>query len=142
MTPSIAVLFIKRSLDILVGFFGVLFFLISFPVIALLIIVDSKGGIFYCQQRVGINKRKRTVTITKQDGKTLSFTPSQDRRHKDVAGSSFTIYKYRTMQPFSENGQPKLWGKKSDMRVTRIGKWLRIFHLDELPQFINILMGD
>lgn len=63
----------------------------------------------------------------------------QTRIGKD--GRIFTIYKFRTMIPEAES-QGTQFTKKGDPRVTRIGKILRILHLDELPQSINILKGE
>lgn len=55
-------------------------------------------------------------------------------------GRVFSCYKFRTMHPneLSDTVQ----AKNDDARITSIGKWLRLFHLDELPQIINILLGD
>jgi len=55
-------------------------------------------------------------------------------------GKPFYIYKFRTMYVDSENEGPKL-SSKNDSRVTKIGKWLRRYRLDELPQFYNVLTG-
>ena len=52
----------------------------------------------------------------------------------------FTIYKFRSMRLHSEN-RPQ-WAQVNDSRVTRLGRWLRLTHLDELPQLYNVLMGD
>ena len=56
-------------------------------------------------------------------------------------GKLFRIYKFRSMVPNAENGKA-LWAKANDSRVTRVGKLLRKTHLDEFPQFWNILKGD
>jgi lipopolysaccharide/colanic/teichoic acid biosynthesis glycosyltransferase len=55
------------------------------------------------------------------------------------AQSIFRIYKFRSMVPGSSVGE---WTKKNDARITRFGKFLRLTHLDELPQVINILRGE
>ena len=54
---------------------------------------------------------------------------------------TFKIYKFRTMKQNSEPESP-VWGKEDDPRASRIGKFLRIYHLDELPQLINVLKGE
>ncbi|HOL90305.1 MAG TPA: exopolysaccharide biosynthesis polyprenyl glycosylphosphotransferase [Candidatus Pacearchaeota archaeon] len=53
----------------------------------------------------------------------------------------FTLYKFRTMKT-SKDEKEKLWREKDEKEITRVGKFLRRFHLDELPQFLNILKGD
>jgi len=55
-------------------------------------------------------------------------------------GKDFPLIKFRTMLPASE--ELSQWAKDNDDRVTRVGKWLRKFRLDELPQFVNMLRGD
>jgi lipopolysaccharide/colanic/teichoic acid biosynthesis glycosyltransferase len=52
----------------------------------------------------------------------------------------FTIYKFRTMRAHSER-LPQ-WAQVNDSRVTRLGRWLRLTHLDELPQLVNVLLGN
>ena len=56
-------------------------------------------------------------------------------------GKNFTLYKFRSMTVGAENNLPQ-WAKKNDTRVTKIGKWLRIMRIDELPQLWNVLKGD
>ncbi len=80
-------------------------------VIALAIAADSPGGIFFVQERVGLNNRP------------------------------FRLVKFRTMRPV-QAGDASLWVRDNGHRITRVGRWLRMFRLDELPQFINILRGD
>jgi Undecaprenyl-phosphate glucose phosphotransferase len=58
-----------------------------------------------------------------------------------VDGSRFSIYKFRTMRIDAESQGPK-WATKGDQRATPIGKFLRRYSLDELPQLINVLLGD
>lgn len=72
----------------------------------------SKGPILYTQERVG---RK---------------------------GNIFIIYKFRTMRQDAETDTGAIWAKKKDSRLTRGGKFLKDSHLDEVPQFLNVLKGD
>lgn len=102
---------IKRTFDILFSVIilaGICSWL--FPIIALLIKLDSKGSIFFKQKRHGY--------------------------HEDV----FTCLKFRTM--VENEHSTKKTTAENDYRITKIGKLLRISSLDELPQFINVLVGN
>lgn len=102
----------KRVMDIAVSIFVIV---VGFPIcciVASLIVIDSRGPVFYRQQRVG----------------------------KD--GRVFRIFKFRSMQSDAESESGPMWAGKDDPRVTRIGRLLRKTHLDEIPQFINVLDGD
>ena len=57
-------------------------------------------------------------------------------------GKPFMLYKFRTMTTNAENGKPKLYNTGGDDRLTRVGKFLREHHLDELPQLWNVLRGE
>jgi N-acetylglucosaminyldiphosphoundecaprenol N-acetyl-beta-D-mannosaminyltransferase len=117
--PSVRSKF-KRSLDLLGATIGSTIFLILLPVIALAIVIDSSGPIFFTQYRVGLR------------------------------GKQFRIWKFRTMVPNAEytkwkvakRQKYKFFDTRNDPRVTRIGKFLRRVHLDELPQFLNVLRGE
>lgn len=104
-------MFAKRTLDILVSLIILIGGLPLWLLIALLIKIDSRGPIFYTQDRVGKN------------------------------GKIFRLYKFRSMVADAERTGPR-WAQENDPRVTRVGKWLRRTHLDEIPQFWNILKGD
>jgi len=82
------------------------------PFIALAIYLDSPGPIFYTQERVG------------------------------TMGKIFRVYKFRSMVPDAEKEREAVWAKKGDPRVTRVGRLLRATHVDEFPQFLNILKGE
>ncbi len=104
----------KRILSIVASSMLLLMF---FPVMLLLmalIKLDSKGPIFYRQERVG------------QDGKT------------------FTLWKFRSMVRDAESETGPVWSKgtKEDPRITRVGKLMRKLRLDELPQLFNVFKGD
>jgi exopolysaccharide biosynthesis polyprenyl glycosylphosphotransferase len=102
----------KRVIDILGGLVGSVVYLISYPFIAGLILLDTGRPVLYRQTRLGQN------------------------------GHEYEIIKFRTMGQDSEkNGTPQVT-VENDMRITRIGKLLRKSHLDEIPQFINVLRGD
>lgn len=57
-------------------------------------------------------------------------------------GRPFMLYKFRTMTTDAESGKPKLYNTGGDDRLTRVGKFLREHHLDELPQLWNVLRGE
>ncbi|MCX7879201.1 MAG: sugar transferase [Ignavibacteria bacterium] len=103
--------FLKRMLDIIVSLFVLIVGLPLWIITAILIKLDSKGPIFYKQERVG------------KDGKI------------------FTCYKFRSMYVDAEKTGPKTT-VINDPRVTRIGQILRRTHIDEVPQFWNVLKGE
>jgi len=132
-------------MDLFIGWVGTLFFVLSFPIVALLIRLESRGAVLYTQQRVGINRRAGPYQIPKLKGSSHAAAREAhilNHRQIDYGGEIFTILKYRTMRIDAEASGPQLAKKGLDPRVTRIGKWLRALHIDELPQFVNILRGD
>ncbi len=102
----------KRAMDIVLSLIGLILILPFFPLIALLIKVTSKGEIFYVQERFGMD------------------------------GKIFKLYKFRTMIKDAEKETGPIWASDNDPRVTSIGKFLRKFSIDEIPQLINVLKGD
>jgi lipopolysaccharide/colanic/teichoic acid biosynthesis glycosyltransferase len=107
--------------------------LVAFPVLVILAIavkLTSRGPILYAQTRVGLDRRWRS---------TLAL---QERRLEDLGGQVFTIYKFRTMRVDAERGSGAVWAQENDPRVTRLGRYMRILRLDEIPQFWNVLLGD
>ena len=96
--------------------------------IAALIKLTSRGPVLYTQPRIGVERRHRTVRF-----------PAARRRF-DAGGRSFTIYKFRTMRV--GNGTAEVWAQPDDPRVTPLGRILRAYRLDELPQLINVLRGE
>jgi polysaccharide deacetylase family protein (PEP-CTERM system associated) len=130
MKPSTAVSALKRTLDIAIGLVGTAAYLIVYPILALLIKLESPGPVIYRQTRVGLDKRSRLGNL------------ADTRRDTDVGGRPFTIAKFRTMRNDAEKDGPQLCGKGGDARVTRVGRILRSSHLDELPQFWNVLKGE
>jgi exopolysaccharide biosynthesis polyprenyl glycosylphosphotransferase len=113
---------VKRFLDIIISATAVVFLLPLFLITALLIKLTSKGPVFFVQNRVGLNKR------------------------------AFKMYKFRTMIPNAEERQAELENQneangpvfkiRNDPRITKVGKFLRITSIDELPQLFNILKGE
>jgi lipopolysaccharide/colanic/teichoic acid biosynthesis glycosyltransferase len=108
-------------------------FILLFPLlflIAILVWLTSPGPILYIQVRVGLDRR-------------VPIDASQNhRRQRDIGGRPFTIYKFRTMRVDAEHGSGAIWAQQRDPRVTSIGRLLRQYRLDELPQLINVLKGE
>lgn len=102
----------KRLLDILGALVGLMVFLLLLPFVSIAILLDDGWPIFYGQTRLG------------------------------RGGQAYRIIKYRTMRRDAEaDGQPQ-WAKEDDQRATRVGRFLRKTHLDEWPQFLNVLRGE
>jgi lipopolysaccharide/colanic/teichoic acid biosynthesis glycosyltransferase len=97
--------------------------------IVILVRVSSPGPVFYRQKRVGIDRRNHRELN------------GNWRRKVDYGGKLFTIYKFRTMYVSSEQTN-QIWASPDDPRVTPLGRVLRKYRLDELPQLINVLRGD
>jgi lipopolysaccharide/colanic/teichoic acid biosynthesis glycosyltransferase len=107
--------------------------IVSFPfmlLIAALIKLSSRGPVLFSQTRVGLNRRDPLADA------------GNSRRKLDYGGRPFTIYKFRTMQWQPESGEAQVWARPDDPRVTKLGRILRKYRLDELPQFFNVLRGD
>ena len=111
-----------RLFDITVALVGVTLFIVTYPLIAIAIKLDSRGPVIYSQKRVGLN------------------------------GKIFTFYKYRSMshdghKPYETPKLDHVHFKTfvfttPTSRLTRVGRFLRATSLDELPNFWNVLKGD
>jgi lipopolysaccharide/colanic/teichoic acid biosynthesis glycosyltransferase len=120
----------KRCLDVAASVCALAVFGAILPLIALAIKLDSRGPVFYTQDRIGINRRR---------SRDPQFE-GRDKRKVLQPGRPFRIIKLRTMYTDAEINGPK-WAKKGDRRVTRVGRVLRKTRLDEVPQFVNVLRG-
>lgn len=125
--------FAKRCLDVLVA---ASLLLLTFPLLVLTAIavkLTSKGPIFFCQTRVGLNARRNGIEAR----------PGSEpcRRTKPNFGRPFRIYKFRTMSIAASDAGPSQ-AQAGDQRVTSIGKLLRKMRIDELPQLVNVLRGE
>lgn len=99
--------------------------------IALLVKATSEGPVLYTQKRIGLDRRR-----DQGEG------PEDPRRQVNYGGRPFTIYKFRTMTSSEADGDAQVWATPDDPRVTPVGRVLRKFRLDELPQLVNVLKGD
>jgi sugar transferase (PEP-CTERM system associated) len=103
---------IKRAFDVLCS---VLLLLVSAPIMvlaAMAVKLESRGPVFYRQERVGLNNQP------------------------------FMVTKFRSMRTDAEKDGKPIWATKNDDRVTKVGKFIRRTRIDELPQLFNVLRGD
>jgi lipopolysaccharide/colanic/teichoic acid biosynthesis glycosyltransferase len=114
---------IKRAFDIAVSFTALILLSPFLLIIGIAVWVEDGGGIFFAQTRVGQFGRLFKMY------KIRSMCPDADQRLKDLLGSN----------QLKEGITFKL---KDDPRMTRVGKWLRKYSFDELPQLYNVLIGD
>lgn len=127
----------RRALNVSVA---VLFLTLTFPIfllVAVAVKLSSSGPVFFIQERVGLNLRRRV-----EDRRVRARTGGNtDRRGPDSGGQMFRMYKFRTMYVDDGNQSHQVWARKDDPRVTPVGRVLRAFRLDELPQLWNVLLG-
>jgi len=102
----------KRLVDIVVSTIILTIFLPIWVLLGVIIKIDSKGKILYRQERVG--------------------------RDEQI----YEIYKFRSMSTGAESDTGPVWAAEDDPRITRVGNFLRKSRLDEVPQFINVLIGN
>lgn len=103
---------VKRLFDILFSGFVLSVFSPLWLLVALAIKLDSRGSVFYVQERVGRNSKL------------------------------FHVYKFRSMVRDAESISGPVWADKNDPRITRVGKIVRKLRIDEIPQLLNVLKGD
>ncbi len=127
---SQAALWATRGLNIVVALAALVALAPVLFIIGLLVKLTSRGPVFYTQERVGLDRR--SVRDASQNW----------RRGQDLGGEPFTIYKFRTMRVDAERECGAVWAAEDDPRVTPVGRLLRQYRLDELPQLLNVLRGD
>lgn len=103
---------LRESAETILAYVLLCLFLPIMLMVALAIKVSMRGSVFYTQTRVGKN------------------------------GNNFTIYKFRSMVENAEKDTGPVLASVNDSRITRLGKFLRASHLDELPQLFNVIKGD
>ena len=103
---------VKRATDICLSLLGLLFLWPVMLATALAVRLDSRGSIFFKQERIG------------RDGR------------------PFTVFKFRSMNTGAESATGPVWASENDPRITRTGRFIRKSRVDELPQLLNILAGD
>jgi lipopolysaccharide/colanic/teichoic acid biosynthesis glycosyltransferase len=118
----------RRALNVAVAIVGLVVAAPVMALVALLIKLTSPGPVFFVQTRVGLDRRRPLKG------------PGDDRRQLDLGGKPFRIYKFRTMRVQAKVVQ--VWASPDDPRITPLGRVLRKYRLDELPQLFNVLLGD
>lgn len=103
---------LKRFTDILLASLLLIITLPLWVILAVVIVLDSPGSIIFSQRRVGLN------------------------------GRIFTLFKFRSMTANAESATGAVLAAPRDPRVTRVGRYIRATRLDELPQLINVLLGE
>ncbi|MBI4219099.1 MAG: sugar transferase [Chloroflexi bacterium] len=104
--------FVRRALDLTVAAAGLLLLSVPVAIVGILIKVESPGPVFFRQERAG------------------------------RGGKPFRVWKFRTMVDGSIRNGLKHTVERNDARITRVGKFLRELSIDELPQLINVLVGE
>jgi exopolysaccharide biosynthesis polyprenyl glycosylphosphotransferase len=123
----------KRASDMALSFVAITFLSPLWLIVAALIKLDSKGPVFYKQERVGMDGRLflfykfRTMQVGADD------KTHREYQRQYIAG--------RPEANLGDDRQP-VYKLHSDRRITRVGRWLRRLSLDELPQILNVLQGD
>lgn len=103
----------KRLFDVVCVFFASIVFMPFFIAVYIAIKLEDGGPAIFMQERIG------------------------------RGGKPFMLYKFRSMKVDAEkDGKPQLWSGSEDDRLTKVGRFIRNHHLDELPQFWNIWKGD
>lgn len=103
---------LQRMMDVVLAALGLMVLALSLPLLALIIRLDSPGGIFYTQNRTGLN------------------------------GRNFRIVKFRTMIQNAEAMTGAVFSQENDPRITRVGRFMRKTRLDEVPQLLNVMRGE
>ena len=113
---------IKRTIDVVVSVLLLAALAPLFALVALLVWTTSYGPVFYRQERVGLNKRRFRIFKFRTMVLNAERLMAQLEKHNEVSGPVFKI--------------------RNDPRITPLGKFLRRTSIDELPQLLNVLMGD
>jgi len=122
---------VRRALNVVVAALGLVVTAPLLAIIALAIKLSSRGPVFYTQTRVGLDRRA------------VGEPPGNSRRRTDCGGKPFRIYKFCTMTPAARPAEAsEVWARPDDPRITAVGRILRLYRLDELPQLLNVLRGE
>lgn len=122
---------VDRIMNVMIASVALVFLSPVMLLFAALVKLTSPGPIFYSQARVGLDRRR-----PRREGDTY------DRRSRDLGGRPFMIYKFRTMRAGAEKPNGAVWATKGDPRVTAVGRVMRTYRIDEIPQLINVIRGE
>ncbi len=103
---------IKRTVDLIVSLTMLVLLMPLIAIVAIIIILDSKGPVLFSQERIGENRKP------------------------------YMVHKFRSMKTDAEKSTGPVWAKDNDDRVTRIGHFIRKWRIDEIPQLWNVLKGE
>lgn len=120
----------RRVVNVVVACVGLVLTAPLMLVVAALVKLTSRGPVFYTQTRIGLDRRDSKIRAVHQ------------KRGQDQGGRPFKIYKFRTMRPIVAGADSQIWASPTDPRVTPLGRILRKYRIDELPQLFNVLRGD
>ncbi len=120
---------LSRAVNLVIAVLTVVCLAPLFALIALFVKLTSRGPVMYSQVRVGVDRRYKQKS-------------TYDRRGFDHGGMPFMMFKFRTMHVNAEADGRAVWAAESDPRVTAVGNLLRRTRLDELPQLLNVIVGD
>ena len=118
----------RRALNVAIALLGIVLSLPLMALIAIAIKLTSPGPVFFIQTRIGLDRRAKLRRIP-------------DPAAVDLGGEPFRMYKFRTMQVRADAADRQVWAAPDDPRTTALGRVLRKFRLDELPQLFNVLLG-
>jgi lipopolysaccharide/colanic/teichoic acid biosynthesis glycosyltransferase len=118
-----------RAIDVIIATLALILLSPLILLIAVVVKLDSPGPVIYRQLRIGLDRRCRVNSFN-------------GRRVVDLGGSPFMIHKFRTMRANAEHRTGPVWAAPDDLRTTRVGRFLRSYRLDEIPQFWDVLRGD
>ena len=128
-------LVLKRALDLVGSTLGLLLAAPVMAVIAIAIKLDSPGPVFFRQERIGVGGRRFLLWKFR----TMAHGAS-DTMHREYMTQMLTGDESKTLQ-VGRDGKP-IFKMAADPRITRVGRFLRRSSLDELPQFLNVLVGE
>lgn len=127
---NVRVEILNRIMNVALATIGLILAAPIMLVFTVLVKLTSRGPLFYTQARVGLDRRRNH-----------SHQSDYDRRTRDLGGRPFLILKFRTMRPDAESNGP-VWAVRQDARVTTIGRVMRKYRIDEIPQLVNVIRGD